>query len=75
MKYLLGCRTLSTVAWTVSYNGRGNSGESVWDAYNGFTDWLSHERGSDKNRLHQNQWGPGAAINSRALNVALQLAG
>lgn len=58
----------------LSYTGRGNTGESAWDAYNGLTEWLSHERGNDKNRLHQNQWGPGAAINSRALNVALQLA-
>ena len=58
----------------LAYTGRGNNGESVWDAYNGVTEWLTHERGSDNNRLHQNAFGPGAAINQRALKVALQLA-
>jgi phage/plasmid-like protein (TIGR03299 family) len=58
----------------LAYTGRGNSGESVWDAYNGLTEWLSHERGSDNNRQHQNAFGPGAMLNKRALEVALQLA-
>lgn len=59
---------------SMAIDGIGNSGESVWDAYNGVTQWLTHERGSDSNRLHQNAFGPGAAINQRALKVALQLA-
>ena len=58
----------------LAYTGKGNSGESAWDAYNGITEWLSHERGNDNNRLHQNQWGPGAILGKRALDVALQLA-
>ena len=54
--------------------GKGNNGESVWDVYNGVTEWLSHERGNDDHRLHQNYFGPGLAIGKRALDVALQLA-
>ena len=59
---------------SMAMDGMGNSGESVWDAYNGITQWLTYERGSDGNRLHQNAFGPGAAINKRALDVAIQLA-
>ena len=58
----------------LAYTGKGNTGETVWDAYNGITEWLSHERGNDNNRLHQNYFGPGATIGKRALDVALQLA-
>lgn len=58
----------------LAYTGRGNSGESVYDALNGFTEWISHERGNDKNRLHQNYFGPGANLIKRAQSIALQLA-
>jgi phage/plasmid-like protein (TIGR03299 family) len=58
----------------LAYTGKGNEGKSLWDCYNGITEWLSHERGSDDNRLHQNQFGPGAILGKRALDLALQLA-
>lgn len=58
----------------LAYTGKGNEGKSVWDCFNGVTEWLSHERGSDENRLHQNQFGPGAIIGKRALDLAIQLA-
>lgn len=59
---------------TLACTGRGNEGKTLWDAYNGVTEWISHERGGDKTRLHQNAFGPGLALNQRALNVALELA-
>jgi len=58
----------------LAHTGMGNEGKSLWDAYNGVTQWLTYERGSDENRLHQNQFGPGAALNKRALDTAFQLA-
>jgi len=57
----------------LAYTGRGNTGESVWDALNGLTEWVSHERGNDNNRLHQNHFGPGANLIQRAQDIALQL--
>lgn len=59
---------------SLARDGMGNSGETAWDAYNGITQWLTYERGSNNNRQHQNAFGPGAAINQRALKVAMQLA-
>jgi phage/plasmid-like protein (TIGR03299 family) len=59
---------------SLAMDGMGNNGETAWDAYNGITQWLTYERGSNNNRQHQNAFGPGAAINQRALKVAMQLA-
>jgi phage/plasmid-like protein (TIGR03299 family) len=58
----------------LAHTGMGNEGESLWDVYNGVTQWLTYERGKDENRLHQNQFGPGALLNKRALETAFQLA-
>jgi hypothetical protein len=60
--------------------GAGNATSYVsgtwWAAYNGLTEWLSHERGrTADSRLNSLWYGDGAALNARALSVALDMAG
>jgi phage/plasmid-like protein (TIGR03299 family) len=55
-------------------DGIGNDGASLWSAYNGITQWLSHERGRDQDTRLDSLWfGIGAEMNRRALDVALQM--
>jgi phage/plasmid-like protein (TIGR03299 family) len=60
--------------------GRGNNLPSVrgtlWTAYNGVSEWLTHNRGrSDDNRLNSLWFGDSALTNRHALTVALDMAG
>ncbi len=60
--------------------GRGNELPSIrgtyWAAYNGVSEWLTHERGrSGDNRLNSLWFGDGANLNRHALEVALDMAG
>jgi phage/plasmid-like protein (TIGR03299 family) len=60
--------------------GRGNNLPSIrgtyWSAYNGVSEWLTHNRGrSDDNRLNSLWFGESALTNRRALEVALDMAG
>ena len=60
--------------------GRGNDLPSIrgtyWTAYNGISEWLTHERGrSGDNRLNSLWFGDGATTNRLALAVALDMAG
>jgi phage/plasmid-like protein (TIGR03299 family) len=49
---------------------------SAWAAFNGVTEYLTYERGhSDDNRLRSLWYGDSANINSRALKLALAMAG
>lgn len=59
--------------------GRGNDLPSVrgtyWAAYNGVSEWLSHERGNNQqNRLNSLWFGDAAAMNRLALATALEMA-
>lgn len=56
--------------------GIGQDGKAtVWGAYNGVTQFLSHEYGnSAENRLAANWFGPAATTNEKALQLAMQLA-
>lgn len=58
--------------------GRGNNIPSVkgtwWAAYNGFTEWLSYERGTENNRLNSLWFGDSANLNKKALEIALTMA-
>jgi phage/plasmid-like protein (TIGR03299 family) len=52
--------------------GRGNRGETYWDAYNGVTEWLDHQRGrTDDTRLESAWFGDSAKIRDRAHEVAV----
>lgn len=59
--------------------GRGNDMEGVkgtyWAAYNAVTEYLSYERGKNKDIRLDNLWfGEGANVNRKALDVAIQMA-
>lgn len=57
-------------------SGAGNTGETVWDGFNGVTDYLSHVASrNDENRFHSVMLGKGKEIGERAFSLALQLAG
>lgn len=46
-----------------------------WGAYNAATEYITHQRGPDRERRLENAWyGQGAALNRRALDLATQLA-
>ena len=59
--------------------GRGNDLPSVrgtyWSAYNGVSEYLTHERGRNAdNRMNSLWFGDGAATNRHALEVAVAMA-
>jgi phage/plasmid-like protein (TIGR03299 family) len=54
--------------------GRGNKGKTLWDAYNGFTEWLDHQRGkSEVSRLESAWFGESAKLRVKAHREALAL--
>ncbi|NJK58933.1 MAG: DUF932 domain-containing protein [Pleurocapsa sp. SU_5_0] len=53
--------------------GRGNHGDTLWDAYNGVTEWLDYQRGtSDSNRLDSSWFGTSAKLRALAHSSALE---
>ena len=55
-------------------SGKGNQGQSLWDAYNGVTEWLDHQRGnSDAQRLESSWFGNSAKTRALAHQSALEL--
>jgi phage/plasmid-like protein (TIGR03299 family) len=74
-------RTKNTVQQIIGLceSGRGNSLPSVsgtyWTAYNGFSEWLSYNRGrSQDSRLNSLWFGDSASVNKHALETALEMA-
>lgn len=56
-------------------SGAGNTGETAWDAYNGVTQYLTHEAGRNAGTRLDSLWfGPNKARSDRALRLALSLA-
>lgn len=54
--------------------GRGNQGQTLWDAYNGFTKWLDHQRGkSEVSRLESAWFGDSVRLRNKAHLEALAL--
>ena len=54
--------------------GRGNQGKTLWDAYNGLTEWLDHQRGkSEVSRLESAWFGDSARLRIKAHREALAL--
>lgn len=59
----------------LAFSGRGNTGSSVWDAYNAVTEYTSWERGrSSESRVNSVWFGDSAKLNQKALDVALAFA-
>jgi hypothetical protein len=53
--------------------GRGNHRATLWDAYNGVTEWLDYQRGtSDSNRLDSSWFGNSAKLRVHAHSSALE---
>jgi len=54
--------------------GRGNKGETYWDAFNAVTEYLTWERGrTADNRMHSLWLGEAGALADRAMSEALKL--
>jgi phage/plasmid-like protein (TIGR03299 family) len=73
-------KNIAEVIARLAETGRGNELPSIrgtyWSAYNGVSEWLTHERGrSGDNRLNSLWFGDGAVTNRHALEVALDMAG
>ncbi|BAZ47159.1 hypothetical protein NIES4102_42050 (plasmid) [Chondrocystis sp. NIES-4102] len=55
-------------------SGRGNKGKTLWDAYNGVTEWLDYQRGNSKSQRLESSWfGNSAKIRALAHQSALEL--
>lgn len=54
--------------------GRGNHGRTLWDAYNGLTEYVDYYRGTPDQRSWNATAGTGAQLKRRALEVALEYA-
>lgn len=59
---------------TLARRGKGNHGETLWDAYNGLTEYVDHYRGTDNEREWNATSGTGSQLKRRALEVALEYA-
>jgi phage/plasmid-like protein (TIGR03299 family) len=77
----LSARTRNTLEEIIGLceSGRGNDLPSVrgtlWTAYNGISEWLTHQRGRNvDNRLNSLWFGDAALTNRHALEVALAMA-
>jgi len=61
-------------AFELAISGMGNSGETLWDGYNGITQYLTWEKGrSEDSRLRSLWFGSARDLNAHALDVARQL--
>jgi phage/plasmid-like protein (TIGR03299 family) len=57
------------------YNGKGNEGKTMHDAWNSITEYASnYSRKTSSGRFLYSQFGQGARINNRALRVGLEMA-
>jgi phage/plasmid-like protein (TIGR03299 family) len=57
-------------------DGQGNGQGSLWDLYNGVTEWLNYQRGKNADsRLNSLWFGEGAKVSDRAWGEAVKLIG
>lgn len=54
-------------------NGKGNEGKTLWDLYNGVTEFTTHHMGSDTTRFKRNIQGDASRLASKAFDLALEM--
>ncbi len=60
---------------TLTRSGKGNQGKTLWDAFNGVTDYLNHESSkNDDVRFRSTNFGKNAKVARMAMDMALTLA-
>lgn len=58
----------------LTMTGMGNIGETLFDAYNGVTEYITHRRGDDDKRMESVLFGSGRRMSQKAMEVAIALA-
>ena len=60
---------------TLFYEGKGNEGKTFYDAFNSLTEYASnYSRKSKAGKFNYSQFGQGARVNTRAMNVLTEMA-
>ena len=55
-------------------HGKGNSGETLWDLYNGTTEYVDHYHGKDEKREEYSIFGAGHKLKAKAWDLATSMA-
>lgn len=58
----------------LAYNGKGNTGASLWDLYSGVTEYVDHFHGKDENRAEYSIFGSGYDLKEKAWSIATAMA-
>lgn len=54
----------------IAHTGKGNTGNTMWDLYNGVTEWVDHYASKDENRTDYANFGSGVKLKEKAWNLA-----
>jgi len=57
----------------LAVNGKGNNGNTLWDLYNGVTEFVDHHYGKEESRDEYALFGAGHKLKEQAWDVALSL--